>query len=227
MNDILVIRNTLEDPYIDMYTFMSVPNIKIEIINSQELYNYSLVELANIYDKLILLGGPESITEIDKYPYLYNTIKLIHLFNLLNKPILGICLGLQLLVKAFNGQVKKLPSINIGCATNIKVHNETEFIKKSLYNKHVLIIHEDYVNIDNTDFQLIATYNNIPYIIQKNNILGVQFHPDVLVQRFILCINKRNDIDNKKKESIVNIAKLYRDSINEYNNGFIKKWINE
>jgi GMP synthase-like glutamine amidotransferase len=218
MINILVIRNNINEEY-NSYTFMDIHNTCINIIQSTDLSKYSLEELSEKYDKLIILGGKESVIDIYKYPYLFLIINLIHLFNDKNKHILGICLGCQLLAKTFGGTIKKLPKMNIRCTKNINI-KENEII--NIDNQYVLCYHEDYI-YDVGNMEIIGKYKNIPYIIQKNNnILGVQYHPDIYIDRFINCVNK-NNISNKEK--IISKVQDNSNKINNYNREFMKKWI--
>lgn len=54
---------------------------------------------------LIILGGYMNAHEDDKFPHLKQTVELIHQFHAANKPIMGICLGSQLIARAFGSQV--------------------------------------------------------------------------------------------------------------------------
>jgi len=66
------------------------------------------------YDGLIVLGGPMNVDEVDKYPNLITELKLIREAVTKELPILGICLGSQLLAKALGAKVKKNPEKEIG-----------------------------------------------------------------------------------------------------------------
>lgn len=57
------------------------------------------------YVGLIVLGGPMNAHEDDAFPHLRKTVDLIQQFHLENKPIMGICLGAQLIARAFGSQV--------------------------------------------------------------------------------------------------------------------------
>lgn len=59
------------------------------------------------YRILIVLGGPDSAN--DKTPKILEELDKIRAWVLAGKPYLGICLGLQLLVKALGGSVEKNP----------------------------------------------------------------------------------------------------------------------
>ena len=54
---------------------------------------------------LIVMGGPMNVDEIDKYPYLFEEVRLIEKMISESKPVLGICLGSQLIAKALGEKI--------------------------------------------------------------------------------------------------------------------------
>ena len=56
---------------------------------------------------LILMGGPMGVYEQERYPFLRDEIRLIASALTLERPILGVCLGSQLLAAALGAEVKK------------------------------------------------------------------------------------------------------------------------
>jgi GMP synthase-like glutamine amidotransferase len=60
-------------------------------------------------DGIIVFGGAESVTEIDRYPYLLDEMALLHEAVAQDVPALGICLGAQVLAHALGGRVRRLP----------------------------------------------------------------------------------------------------------------------
>jgi GMP synthase (glutamine-hydrolysing) len=63
---------------------------------------------------LIVLGGAESVYQLDRYPYLRDEISLIQNALAESKPVLGVCLGSQLLAAALGAQVRRGEHREIG-----------------------------------------------------------------------------------------------------------------
>jgi len=59
----------------------------------------------NDFSALVVLGGPQSAYQTEEYPYLLDEIALCQDFMNVDKPILGLCLGAQLLACAAGGEV--------------------------------------------------------------------------------------------------------------------------
>ena len=63
---------------------------------------------------LIVMGGPMSVQDQDRYPFLRQEIRLIEHALREGKPILGVCLGSQLLATALGAAVTRGPRKEIG-----------------------------------------------------------------------------------------------------------------
>src|ERR1700741_516824 len=55
------------------------------------------------YAGLVILGGPMSANDTAKYPFLGETMRLIRDFAAADRPVLGICLGAQIIARTFGG----------------------------------------------------------------------------------------------------------------------------
>lgn len=66
------------------------------------------------FDGLLMLGGEQSLREIDRYPYLGEELDLVREVVADGVPTLGICLGGQLLAHAHGAAIERLPRRRIG-----------------------------------------------------------------------------------------------------------------
>lgn len=121
---------------------------------------------------LVLSGGPHSVFE-DNHNYDF-------LFQREDLPILGICYGMQLLGKYFNGEVEKGFTGEYG---HSKVHFTSDFKIEGCPDEfNVWMSHADHISSAPKDFSVVMeTNNNFIGAIKHNTrpILGLQFHPEV------------------------------------------------
>lgn len=83
---------------------------------------YTIVELSkgeiipknNDLDTLIIMGGPMSVNEDEKYPFIKEEEELVRDFISKGKRILGVCLGAQIMAKALGSEVYKGSTEEIG-----------------------------------------------------------------------------------------------------------------
>lgn len=68
----------------------------------------------NDFDWLIVMGGPMSVNDTDQHPWLQPEIALIADAIAANKPVLGVCLGAQLIARALGASVGPSPQKEIG-----------------------------------------------------------------------------------------------------------------
>jgi GMP synthase (glutamine-hydrolysing) len=66
------------------------------------------------YSGLIILGGPMGVYEADRHRHLKVEMQIIEKALKKNIPVLGICLGAQLIASVLGSEVKKAPQIELG-----------------------------------------------------------------------------------------------------------------
>ena len=94
-----------------IYSHLALRNIEAEYI---KLYkNDELPADLAPYSCLIVMGGPMGVYDEDKYPFLIPEIKLIEKALEKDMPVLGICLGAQLMARAagarvYPGEIKEI-----------------------------------------------------------------------------------------------------------------------
>jgi GMP synthase (glutamine-hydrolysing) len=67
-------------------------------------------------DLVVVLGGPIGVYEADKYPFIIGEVAAIAARLRANKPLLGICLGAQMMASALGARVAPGPVKEIGFA---------------------------------------------------------------------------------------------------------------
>jgi GMP synthase-like glutamine amidotransferase len=76
-------------------------------------YGQALPRLEDL-DALVLMGGPMSVHDTERYPWIKPEQELIQHARSVGKPILGICLGAQMIAAALGASVTALPEKEIG-----------------------------------------------------------------------------------------------------------------
>lgn len=157
---------------------------QIEEVNAQE----DQVPLnSDQYNAIVILGGPMSA--YDNLSYLAREQELIR--NAIRKevPVLGICLGSQLIAQAIGGMVHKGPKKEIGWSEITLSPNG----RKSLFNGikyktlRVFQWHGDTYDLPETA-NIMASSPLYPQAFSFGSAVGIQFHLEVddeMIQRWL------------------------------------------
>ncbi len=169
---------------------------------------------------IILSGGPLTTTK-------RNSLDLPNHITNLNKPILGICYGHQILAKKFGGRVKISKTREFGYA-QINSNNICPLTKNFFKNKKnsVWMSHQDIVTKIPYGFKKIASTKNSRFAIisnEKKKFYGVQFHPEVthtengkvILKNFVLGICKTRKMWSLKKQKKLIINEIKQKVKNE------------
>lgn len=156
----------------------------------------NLEEIADICDALILPGSavgvdPKYYNDVPfpgkKYKYDEYKLdkKIIDLFVKSNKPILGICGGLQTLNVYFGGELNQNilnHKLKDGSMHKIKI-SPNSFLSE-VYNQEEIQVnsyHRQAIRKLAPNFDIIAvSEDGIIEAIEDRNIIGVQWHPEIL-----------------------------------------------
>lgn len=130
-------------------------------------------EYLQAYDVLIISGGPQSVNSKDAPAYDAAIFKL-------QKPILGICYGMQLMNHELGGDVGTGKRREDGPAT-VRVEKDSPLFSGLDEFQAVLMSHGDSVTELAPGFRVTAYSGNIVAAIENAELklYGVQFHPEV------------------------------------------------
>ena len=135
---------------------------------------------------IILSGGPNSV--YDKFAPKCNE----DIFNL-GIPILGICYGMQLMVKELGGIVIEAKNKSEYGRAPIIIDKESDLMSNVKSNSIMWMSHGDSINLLPEDFYQIAHTENTSNAVISNDLkslFGVQFHPEVIHSEYGMTVIK-------------------------------------
>lgn len=100
--NVLILKNTLSEGPGSIDGFLrqeKLPNRVIETHAGEELPGLSS------FSHLVVLGGPMAVYEMPQYPFLVREAAFLEQAIKANKPVLGICLGAQMIAHVLGGRV--------------------------------------------------------------------------------------------------------------------------
>lgn len=135
-------------------------------------------------DLLIVLGGPVGAYDEQIYPFLKNELALVRQRLQTGKPLLGICLGAQLIARALGARVYPLGVKEIGFAPLTLTPAGQDSVLAALEDTPVLHWHGDQFDIPEGGVHLASTPvgANQAFSIGRT-VLGLQFHVETDVRK--------------------------------------------
>lgn len=147
------------------------------------------------YEGLIVLGGPMNAHEDETFPHLRQTVELIQQFHHENKPIIGICLGAQLIARAFGAQVfpHRVPELGFSPVRAIDSTFYADWLQDLPQELALMQWHFDTFDLP-TEATLLMTNDVCPYQAYRisNNVYGFQFHFEVTPEIVIRWLCMKN-----------------------------------
>ncbi len=186
MSNVLVIQNTLLEGTGVLGELLSSDGFKIvRILPKNEKLS------KNDYAILVVLGAPQSAN--DNLSYLKDEERLIQDFVSQEKPVLGICLGSQLIAKAFGAKVYRSEKKEIGFYHDLVIDNSNSKLFSGFENPFTVFHwHGETFDLPKNAVRL-AHSNNINQAFQLDSAIGLQFHLEVDSKMINLWLDKTNE----------------------------------
>jgi GMP synthase-like glutamine amidotransferase len=207
----LAIRHVLAEHLGMMERALKNLGFKVEYLDTAK--GETLKEPLEEYSLLVVLGGYMGAYEENLYPFLSYEFRLMEQALKLNIPILGVCLGAQMLAKVLGARVfKGDKGKEIGWMDVFKV-GEHELFQKFPNVLKVFQWHGDTFELPKGALRVYASekYENQAFVYEKA--VGLQFHIEV------------------DQSMVKEWAELYRDELQEENIGEnllqVEDWVYE
>ena len=220
MSEVLVVQNTRTEGSGYLGELLANDGFTIHSVNAK---HEKLPEKK--YSLLVILGAPESANQY--LPYLQAEQKLIKKTVDDDIPVLGICLGSQLIAKTFGGKVYRGPKKEIGFYHDLKIDTDSKLFSGFTNPFTVFHWHGDTFDLPEGAVRLAYSENYQNQAFQINSAVGLQFHLEVNAEMVNLWLDKTREkleqipyIDPQKIRSDIdeNISIVKNNMNNFYNN---------
>jgi len=177
---VLIAQHAKEEPAGTLGQFLEQSKREVKIINlyKKDRFPDGLSDV----EAVIAMGGPMNVYEEDRFPFLKAEDSFLKKVMNENIPILGICLGAQLLAKAAGAKVKRAPRAEMGWArVRLTKEGEKDQLCQGLDETlEVFQWHEDSFEIPKGAVRL-AENDLCPNqaFRYRNNCYGLQFHVEI------------------------------------------------
>ena len=168
------------------------------------------------YDGLIILGGPMSVNDSDRLPHLSREMHLIEQAMKRDLPVLGICLGAQLIAKALGAAVyanreKEIGWYDVAPTDDAKADRLLSTWARS---EKIFQWHSDTFDIPRTSrhlaFSSLCSNQAFRY---GSNVYGFQFHLEVeerMIQRWLRV--EENQIEIASLGEKINPSRIHAET---------------
>ena len=186
------------------------------------------------HDLAIFMGGPMGVYQADTYPYLYPDLEYIEKRLNSDRPLLGICLGAQMMAKAMGKDVypgiqgeeigwHKIKVNEAGMKTPIAHLDEG---KTMMYQWHgdTFDLPEEATLLASSDL-----YENQAFTVGKRA-LGLQFHPEVTagVFEFMMALAGVAFPDPAAQVPVLRAqTQKYVGTLQAQTNKFLNEWLDQ
>ena len=220
MADVLVIQNSSAEGLGSLESLLVKDGFRLQTIFAKK---EKIPQ--NEYSLLVVLGAPESAN--DNLDYLKNEITLIRKFVKKEKPVLGICLGSQLIAKSFDAQVFRGLKKEIGFYHDLHIENKSKLFLGFEDPFTVFHWHGDTFDLPQNAIRLVSPsdYANQAFLLETA--VGIQFHIEVTDEMIRSWLDKsQKELSeasyinpNKIKQEIsINLPKVKKNMEIFYNN---------
>ena len=199
MSDVLLVQNTGIEGSGYLGELLKNDGFDISLVNAKH------EQLpGGFFSLVVILGASESAN--DNLPYLQAEQQLIKNCVENNVPVLGICLGSQLIAKSFGSKVYRGSKTEIGFYDNLRIQNNSQFFSGFDNPFTVFHWHGDTFDLPDGAIRLASSRHYANQAFQYKSAIGVQFHLEVNEDMVNLWLDRAED--DLKKISYIHTEKI-------------------
>jgi GMP synthase-like glutamine amidotransferase len=162
---------------------------------------------------IVIMGGPMGVYEEKEYPFLAQEKELIRQAMKNNTPILGICLGAQLIASALGKDVYPYKR-ELGWFEVMKA--EEDFVTRDLPDRLIVFQwHNDTFDLPEGAKLLYEGELVKNQAFRVGNAIGLQFHLEMTPELIETWVKDEKNLTKDEKEKIVAEAEKYLDELKE------------
>ncbi|MFT8988327.1 MAG: type 1 glutamine amidotransferase [Bifidobacterium psychraerophilum] len=161
---------------------------------------------------LVIMGGPMGATDYENYPGLKKEAKLARAAISVGKPVIGVCLGQQIIATALGAKLTSGAVDEVGFAP-IKRLSQHDYFSMWSKQLNVLHWHHDVVGLPEGAEPLARSAQTKVQAFRIGSALAMQFHLEVSAPLLEEWLAEPTMVKGMKKSQIQKI----RDDFNEYN----------
>jgi len=219
---VLILMHDREEDAGTITTYLTQRRTEIHIVKFYE--GAHLPKDAFDFDAVVSMGGPMNVYEEDKYHFLAEETEFLARCFENELPILGICLGAQLMAKAGGAKVTRAPQEETGWyeVSLTDAGKVDPFFKGLPESFAVFQLHGDTFEIPREGILLATSPTCQNQAFRISNSLALQFHLEVQAAKLAIWLighNLREDVlktyEKIREELDKNAWKLYDDFFGE------------
>lgn len=137
------------------------------------------------YAGLIMMGGPMSANDTADHAFLVESMALIRSFGVARKPVLGVCLGAQVIARAYGGEVFRMGKLEagyVGMETTAAAAADPVFANLA---GRFHAFHTHYDAVRNIPEAVVLANGGMSAVqafrIADSKTYGLQFHPEATI----------------------------------------------
>ena len=215
---VVAIKNAKGEPLEFIEDVLNEKGVDYEYV---EVYDTNEINKSGTH--YVILGGPMGVYEGEKYPFLIEEMNFIKKCFKENTPVLGICLGAQLIAGAFGERVYPFKK-EIGWYEIVN-HKNDEFNVELPRKITVFQWHGDTFDLPKQAKLLFEGVDVKNQGFRVGKLVGLQFHLEVKKDTVKKWLEKEN-LNNNEKRKIIEQTDKHIDELHKNCRIIVEKFLN-